>query len=92
MNTASSNILNNIDMSNTSIFISFIVFIIITFVSKYIIDKQTEDDDEKGVFNIIASISIGAFSSLLSLYTYKYLNRDSNDILTEPFYSKLNIV
>ncbi len=86
-------ILNNIDTSNTSIVISFVIFAIFTIASKYLIDKYTdEDEDDRGWLSIFISPIIGFNFAILSMYTYKHLSSGGDDILTEPFNSKINIV
>lgn len=85
-------VLNNIDTSNISLVISLVIFIMITFVTKYFIDKQNEDDDGEGWLSILVSPVIGLILAMLSLYLYKRLTNDDNDILIGPFNSKINVV
>jgi L-cystine uptake protein TcyP (sodium:dicarboxylate symporter family) len=82
-----------VDLSNKSICISLVIFIIVVFVSKKILDTYDElgEEDERGWSNIIYSIMIGFVSFILSLAAYKQLIRDDCDILTDPFCSKINI-
>ena len=87
-------VLNILDTSKLSLGISFIIFVIVIFVSKYLLDKNinTEDDEIPGWANTIYSVIIGLASAFLSLGAFKYINRENHDILIEPFYSKINIV
>ncbi len=85
-------VLNNIDTSSVSLVISLVIFIIITFATKYFIDKQNDDDDGEGWLGILVSPVIGLVFAMLSMYSYKRLTNDENDILTGPFNSKINVV
>ena len=85
-------VLNNIDTSNTSLVISLVIFIVITFATKYLIDKQNDDDDGEGWLSILVSPVVGLVFAMLSMYSYKRLTNDENDILIGPFNSKINVV
>lgn len=88
-----SSINNYIDTSLKSLGISFVVFIIITLASKYVFDlynKDKKDEEKRSMYmTYLYSVLIGLICALLSLVLFKKITKSSNDILTEPFPSKI---
>jgi len=80
-------ILNVIDISNKSLAIAGIIFILVTFIVKYIMDSYNTEDNEVSNFYYLYSIIIGIVCAFLSLVAFKQISKFSNstDILTGPF-------
>lgn len=82
---------NYVDLSMKSIVLSVVVFLIVVFLSKYILDmynnKKEEDEKRSFYMTMIYSVVIGLVFGTLTLVVAKQISKMSNDtdILTEPF-------
>lgn len=89
-----SQLLEFIDISNTSLGIAGVVLILTTLVIKYALDYYNKDLDSDEKYPVWISVIIGILASFLSLVAFKQISIRSNsgDILTEPFPTRFGLV
>jgi FtsH-binding integral membrane protein len=89
-----STVTNYVDVSTKSLAIASIVFLIVVFAAKYILDmysRDTKEEDKRSIYlTMTYCILIGLVFAGLTLVAYKqFCKFGACDILTDPFPSKM---
>ncbi len=82
---------NYIDLSTKSLVIAGVIFLVVVFVTKYLFDKNTnEEEDKRSIYlTMTYCVLLGLVFAGLTLVLYKqFCKFGACDILTEPFPSK----
>ena len=78
--------LNLIDTSNVSLAVGLAVFVLVTFVAKYLLDSYDTDSERDYYLTLVYSLVIGLLFAIVSLVAFKQIKTyDRGDILIAPF-------
>ncbi len=79
-------ITNYVDISKKSLIVAGIIFLIVTMVSKYLLETYNPTEEKNNYLTILYSICIALIFAVLSLVLFKQFYKfGASDISTEPF-------